>query len=226
MLRNVRHAFRILSGNKGFAAVAILATALGIGSNVAMFSVIWGVMLAPLPYPQYERMMVIWSKINGERNPVPVDDYQEYARQSHLLTTFFYSAWAERHMTVPGDSEPITGGLVTPLEEEYLGGVKPQLGRFYSAEDGKKGNDRVAVLNYRTWVERFHSDPNIVGKQVKVDGDPYTIIGVRKPGLADKQSTGFDTPLALAYGVHDEHWGNAFARLKPGVTRAQAQEEL
>lgn len=226
MLRNFRHAFRVLSRNKGFVTVAIFATGLGIGSNVAMFSVIWGVMLAPLPYPRYDRMMVIWSKVNGERTAVPADDYQEYARQSHLLTAFFYTAWAERHMTVPGDPDPITGGMITLGQGEYMGVPQVQLGRFFNANDGKAGNDRVAVLNHRAWVERFHSDPKVIGKQVQVDGEPYTIIGVRPPSLADKQNTGFTVPLALTYGVHSEQWGNAFARLKPGVTREQAQVEL
>lgn len=226
LLRNVRHAFRLLLKKKGFAAVSILAIALGIGANVAMFSVVWGVMLGPLPYPHYDRMMVIWSKVNGERNALPLDDYLEYTHQSRVLDSFFYSAWVERHMTLPGLPDAIPGGVTSPGEPAYEGIPEIQLGRSYTADDTKKGNERVVILNHRLWVEQFHSDPHVIGKQVTVDGAPYTIIGVRRPSLADKQATGFDTVLAYTYGANNNNWGNGFARLKPGVTLAQAQAEL
>jgi putative ABC transport system permease protein len=114
-LRNVRHGFQVLGANKSFAAVAILVLALGIVPNTAIFSIVWGVMLAPLPFPDAGRMVVVWSIVNGERNPVPADDFQEYSRQSRSLTAFGYSAWAEQHMTLPGDPEPILGGLATGM---------------------------------------------------------------------------------------------------------------
>ncbi|MBV9265173.1 MAG: ABC transporter permease [Acidobacteriaceae bacterium] len=240
-LRNVRYAFRLVLANKGFSAVAIFAIALGIGSIAAMFSTIWGVMLQPLPYPEANRMMVVWSKINGERNGIPTDDYLEYVQHSHLLTTWAFSAFTERHMTTPGDPEPINGGLNTPGLTAYAFASQPlghwaathvviapiEMGRDYTPNDGKPGSDRVTIINHNLWVQRFHSDPHILGRQVLIDGEPYTIIGVRIGGFADKQpNTSFDTPLALVYGVHDNHWGFGFARLKPGVTREQAEAEL
>lgn len=239
IFRNIRYAFRLLLAQKGFAAVAIFAMALGIGSNVAMFSTIWGVMLQPLPYPHAERMMVLWSMVNGERNPIPADDYQEYVRNSHLLTNWVFCAWAERHMTIPGDPEPVTGGLITPGETAYAGTPESHwaathvviapvgMGRDYTENDGKTGNDHVTIINHNLWVDRFHSDPHVLGKQVLIDGEPYTIIGVRMAGFADKQPNSFfDTPLSLTYGVHDDHWGFALVRLKPGVSRERAQAEL
>lgn len=237
-MRNIRYAFRLLRANKVFAAVAIFVVALGIGSNVAMFSVIWGVMLQPLPYPHSERMTVVWSKIDGERNGVPADDYLQYVTQSHLLTNWVFSSWTERHMTIAGDPEPIKGSLITPGITQYCGIAESrsgsskaviaqiQLGRDYTTNDAKPGNDRVTILNHRLWVEHFHADPAVIGKPVLIDGQQYTIIGVREAGFADKQPSQFDTPLALIEGARNNYFGNVFARLKPGVTMQRAQAEM
>ena len=224
-LRNIRFGFRLLAANKGFATVAILALALGIGPNTAIFSVVWGVMLAPLPFPNADRMVVVWSRINGERGPVPADDYQEYIHQTHTLTAFGYSAWSERHMMLPGDPEPILGGVGTG-NGDFSGIPEIQLGSYWLFRHATPGNDRYVILNHRLWVQRFHSDPGVIGKQVLVDDEPYTIIAVRIADNADKQTTQFNTPLALTYGVHDNHWGDMFARLKPGVSIERAQAEL
>jgi putative ABC transport system permease protein len=224
-LRNVRHGFRILGSNKGFTAVAILAVALGIGPNTAIFSVVWGVMLAPLPFPEADSMVVVWSKINGDRNAVPADDYLEYVHQSRSLTAFAYSTGGSQRMLLPGDPEPVLGGSATGFAQ-FNGLPNIQFGNDWFAQHATPGNDHYVTLNHRLWVERFHSDPNVIGKQVEIDDEPYTIVAVRKPGNEDKQVTQFVTPLALSYGVHDPRWGNVFARLKPGVTRAQAQAEL
>ena len=222
---NIRHGFRILSTNKSFAAVAILAVALGIGPNTAIFSVVWGVMLAPLPFPDADRMVVVWSKINGERNGLPADDYQEYLHESHSFSAVGFSAWGEQHMMLPGDPEPILGGQFTG-SGSYTGVPDIQLGSAWLLQHSSPGDDRYVVLNHRLWVDRFGSDPHVIGKQVMIDDQPYTIIAVRIHDNADKQPTQFVTPLALKYGVHDRHWGNMYARLKPGVSIAQAQGEL
>lgn len=116
--------------------------------------------------------------------------------------------------------------VLPPAWETFTSVPEIQLGSAWLAQHATPGNDHYVVLNHRLWVERFHSDPNVIGKQVVIDGEPYTIIAVRIPDNADKQPTEFVTPLALTYGVHDSHWGNVFARLKPGVTLAQAQAEL
>ncbi len=225
-LRNIRYGFRVLGANKAFAAVAILAVALGVGPNTAIFSVVWGVMLAPLPFPDADRMVVVWSKINGERNAVPADDYQEYVHQSRTLAAFAYSTGGSQRMLLPGDPEPIPGGSGSGFPDFNGGLHNIELGNDWLAEHATPGNDHYVILNHRLWVEHFHSDPQVIGKQVQIDDQPYTVVAVRKPGNEDKQTTQFVTPVALAYGVHDPRWGNAFARLRPGVSLAQAQAEL
>jgi putative ABC transport system permease protein len=100
------------------------------------------------------------------------------------------------------------------------------MGRDFLPEEGTLGNDHVVIITHRLWAERFHSDPNILGKQIPIEGQPYTVAGVRVAGSADRSSAAFDVPLVLSPGGHDPRVGNIFGRLKPGVTLAQAEAEL
>jgi len=206
----------------------MMTLALGIGPNVAIFSVIWAVFLTPLPYPNGNQLVVIWTNTKGERNPCRADDYLQYLSQSKSFQHLDFLSWSDIHLTnLDPVEEEVAGYLTTPgfLTKDIA--IPLAIGRDFLPEDGIPGNDHVAILAHLSWVNRFHSDPNILGKQISIEGKPYTVIGVERAGPHDRPGDSeFIVPLALSPGSHNPHWGNIFGRLKPGVTPAQAQAEL
>jgi putative ABC transport system permease protein len=113
--RDFRYGFRMLARNKGFTAVAVLALALGIGPNVAMFSIIYATFLAPMPYPNANQLVVVWNKVKGERIPTSADDYLKYLAESKSFQSLDFSAWKEFHFTVNGHQDgDVSGGTATP----------------------------------------------------------------------------------------------------------------
>jgi len=228
LLQHLRYAVRQWRRSPGFTAVAMLTLALGIGPNVAMFSVIWAVFLSPLPYPNGKQLVVLWDKTKGGRNPCRADDYLEYLRQSKSFQHLDFYSWASAHMTnTDPNEEPALGNFITPGFLTKNIGVPLTMGRDFLPEEGVAGKDQVVILTHLSWETRFHSDPNILGKQISIENKPYTVIGVETPGPHDSPGTSeFVVPLALNPAGHNLHWGNIFGRLKPGVTLAQAQAEL
>lgn len=228
LLQNLRYATRQIRRNPGFAAVAMLTLALGIGPNVAIFSVIWAVFLAPLPYPDGNQLVVIWTKTKGGRNPCRADDYLQYMSQSKSFQKLDFFSWTPAQLTSTDPlEEPALGNPITPgfLSKDI--GTPVAMGRDFFPEEGIPGNDQVVILTHLSWVDRFHGDPNILGKQISIDGKPHTIVGVQTAGPHDRPGgSEFFVPLALNAGSHNPFWGNIFGRLKPGVTPGQAQAEL
>jgi putative ABC transport system permease protein len=225
--RDLRFGLRMLARNKGFTAVAILALALGIGPNVAIFSIIWATFLAPLPYTQADQMVVAWTKVKGERTPSRSDDYVQYLNQSKSFQRLDFTSWSELHLTNPDHTDdeatglPITPGLIT---QNFR--LRMFLGRDFLQQEAVPGNDHVVILTHRLWQEHFHADPNILGKSILIADQPHTVVGVEPPGPEDRTGVLFKVPLALTPGVQSRQWGNIFGRLKPGVTIQQAQAEL
>jgi putative ABC transport system permease protein len=225
--RDVRYGLRMLSKSKGFTAVAILALALGIGPNVAMFSVIWAAFLAPNPSPEPKQLVVVWTKIKGERRSSRASDFVQYRDQSKSFQRLDFLPWVAAHLNGSDPSEePVTGNFITPGFLSKNVRENMFMGRDFLPQEGIPGNDHVVIVSHRLWQERFHADPNILGKQVRIEDQPYTVVGVRPKGPADRGDTQFIVPFALAPGGQDTHWGNIFGRLKPGVSLAQAQAEL
>lgn len=227
LAQNLRYTLRQFRKNPGFTAVAVITLALGIGPNVAMFSVIYATFIAPLPYPNGDQLVVIWTKISGQRNPTRFDDYLQYAEHSRSFQRLDFSPWAQVQMNDPDPAaEPVSGGYSMPgFFSKTIGGGEIAQGRDFLPQEATPGNDHVAIITHRLWLEHFHGDPNIFGKQIKVQGQLYTIVGVHKAGSADRQNAQFDIPFAYS-GSHDPRVGNVFGRLQPGVTLAEAQAEL
>jgi putative ABC transport system permease protein len=228
-LRDLRFGWRMLARNKGFASVAILALALGIGPNVAIFSIIYATFFAPLPYPHPEQLVVVWTRVKGERIQTRANDYltfvsqaKSFQRMDHMDTSDVYSLTGENH-----EQEGIQGGGITPGYFTKLLGLRVALGRDLQPTDAVAGNDHVAVLTHLFWREQFHGDPQIVGKAIRINDQPYTIVGVLAPSVEDRiPSSHFFVPTVLTPGAENLKWGLVFARLKPGVTIQQAQAEL
>jgi len=224
--RNVRFALRQLRRSPGFALTAILALALGIGPNVAIFSIIWATFLAPLPYPHADRLVVVWTHYKGERDATRADDYAQYAAQSQSFERLDFESWMILHVTNADHSEDEAHGIpVTPGNITKTLGIPLALGRDFLPDEGLPGKDHEVILTHILWQQRYHSDANILGKYILIHDEPYMVIGVIEAGPADRTGDLFFTPLILSPGTHSPHFGNMLGRLKPGVTLAQAQAE-
>jgi putative ABC transport system permease protein len=227
-LRDVRFGLRMLGRNKGFAAIAILALALGIGPNVAIFSIIWATFLAPLPYPNPQQLAVVWDKYKGERNGTDAATFAEYAARNQSFQHLDFQSWIQLHLTNPDHSQEATTGLRTTPGLYSKNFVIPMaLGRDFLPDEGTPGKDHLVILTHRLWENRYHSDPTILGKPILIDDEPYIVVGVIAAGPSDKiEGTQFVVAFSPKPGEKSDQYGNVFGRLKPGVTLAQAQAEL
>jgi putative ABC transport system permease protein len=224
--RDFRFGFRLLGKNKGFTFIAILALALGIGPNTAIFSVIYATLLAPMPYPHPEQLVMVWSKIQGHRNGIAAGDYLDWVRENKSFQGLW--AWTGFDANLAGAQEPeqVNGTQAVP---GWLNiGVKPMLGRDFLPEEGKAGRDHVVILRNKLWVRRFGGRRDIIGSQIRINSEPYTVVGVLPPGQQDRMPDDLIVPLVFKPEQinHDFHWLLVLGRLKPGVTIQQAQADM
>jgi len=224
---DLRIALRMLTKNRTFAAAAIFALALGIGPNTAIFSVVYATLLAPLPFPQPEQLVMVWSKVRGGRNASSAGDYLEWKDRA---TAFQYlAAFTPRALNLgtPDGPEKVRARL-TSSDGYRMMGEQLLLGRDFTAEDEQPGKDQVVILSNRLWRQRYGADPDIIGHQIRMDSKPYTVIGVMAPGPSDRLPAALWKPLALTADqrTHDVHWLLVMGRLKPGVTMQQAQQQM
>jgi len=224
--QNIRLAVRLLRRNPGFAAVAIATLAIGIGANTAVFSVIYAVLLAPMPYPHPDQLVMVWSKIRDGNNSVSAGDFLDWKNQN---TTFQgLLAWTNvaHNFATPDQPERIGGRALSPGAYRLMGDTL-FLGREFLPEEGEIGKDHVVILTHRLWLH-LGADLNIIGKQIKMDGMPYTVVGVNRPGQIDRLESQYVVPLAFKPDQvnHDVHWLLVLGRLKDGVSLAQAQADM
>ncbi len=226
IMRNLRYALRQLVKSPIFALTAVLTLALGIGANTAIFTVVYATLLAPMPYPEPDQLVIVWSKIQGDRNGIAAQDYVDWRNQSKSFQAL--NAWTGGSFNLATKDQPeyVEGQFTTPGMYKMMG-VKFQYGRDFLPEEGVAGKERVVVLINKLW-RRLGSDPNIVGKQLKIDGTPYTVVGVLAPGMPDRLNQWLIVPLVFKPEQlnHDFHWLLAMGRLKPGVTIKQAQADM
>ena len=226
--RDVSFGLRLLAKNKGFGAVAVLALALGIGPNTAIFSVIYATLLAPMPYPHPEQLVVVWSKIQGSRNVVSAGDFLDWQRESTAFQGIGAASGSQFNLATAQEPEQVQAQTSTP---GLLGifGYTPLLGRCdFHADEAQAGRDHVVILTHRLWQRRFGSDPGIIGRQIRMNDQPYTVVGVLRPGQADRLQQEMWVPLVFKPEQinHDFHWLIVLARMKPGVTLARAQADM
>jgi putative ABC transport system permease protein len=181
--QDVQFALRTLRKNPGFACAAVLALALGIGANSAMFSVIDGILLRPLPFPQSDRLVNVWES-NVERNfpkfPVAPANYYDWRAQNHVFSDL--GAYQQNTFNLAsneGEPERYIGAICDRGFFSALD-VTPLLGRVLSDEEDQSGRDGVVILSYGVWKQRFGGDPKIVGQTLTMDGRPRTVIGVMR----------------------------------------------
>ena len=226
--QDLRYGLRLLWKSAGFTSVSLLALALGIGATTAIFSLLYSVLLAPLPYADGDRVVMVWSHQKGERNGTSPSDYLDWQKQSKVFDSL--SAWTGDGFTIstPDWTEQVQANRVAPGIFDLLYGPKALLGRHFVVEDAQPGNDHVVVLNYKFWRERFGSDPNIVGSKLRMSGELYTVLGVAAPNPGDQGDSKMSVPLAFKpEELHREnHFLLVMAKLKRGVTLEAANAEM
>jgi putative ABC transport system permease protein len=225
--RNIRFGLRLLAKNLGFTCVALLALTLGIGANTAIFSVVYATVLAPLPYPNPDQLVIVWSKVNGGRNGVSAGDFLDWKNQSTVFQDL--CAWTGGSYSLSsGDHPEMIGTRLTTPGFNNMVGTPFMLGRDILPEEGVVGKDRVAVMTHKLWVERFGSDRDIIGKPIRLNNEPYTVVGVLAKGQPDRLEAQLFVPLAFKPDQinHDFHFILVMGRLKPGVTLQQANANM
>jgi putative ABC transport system permease protein len=228
-VRDARIGLRLLKNAPGFTAVAVLTLALGIAANTAIFSVIYATYLAPLPLRDPDRLVMVWSRIQGNRNVTAAGTYLEWKRQATVFEDL--NAWAGRRVNLSTGNRPenVTGNVATPGFLAMMGyGYPLTLGRDFLPEEGTVGRDRVVILTHKLWMERFGGDRGIIGRQIRISGTMHTVVGVLGAGAADRQQARLWLPLAFSAEQRNHRFHNllVMGRLKPGVTLAEANANL
>jgi len=227
--QDLLYALRSLRKAPGFTNVVILTLALGIGATTAMFSVVQGVMLAPLPYRDPDKLVLIWqSNPHAPHVSLSLPDLREWQRNAHSFDAVSGLRWYEFNLTGPGSPEHVNGYEISSGFFEMLG-VQPLLGREFSPQEDQPGGIPVAMISDREWKNRFGRSADVLGKPVTLSGVAYTIIGVLPPAF--RLASDVDVYIPLGQGdplFNDRRFPGVLglARLKHGVSIAKAQTEM
>lgn len=231
ILRDVRYAIRMLLRNPGFTAIALMTFAIGIGANTAVFSVFNAVLLRPLPYPDADRITMMWLDNRPQGIKEDIASYPIYRDWREQNTVYEHvAAFRSAAFTLTGAGEPerIDGALTTANFHDVIG-LKPVLGRLYSEEHETPGNDAVVVLSYGLWQRQFGGVPDVLGRTMTLNGVPHEIIGVMPAELRVPSTAQLWKPLAPSEQQREARgsfWLPIIGRLKPGVSVEQAQTEM
>ena len=232
LLQDLRYALRSLVSHPGFTVVAVACLSLGIGVNATIFSVVDGVILRPAPYRDAERLLVVHSQNHEQRINRGSLSYQDFKDVRDTAATIeSTAAFADRSLTISdgrGEPERYSGETVSWNLFSLLG-IQPVIGRDFAPADDKPGAERVVLLSHEVWKVRYQEDPGIVGRSLVVNGMPHTVIGVMPERFFFPENERLWVPIAHYQdtaprdqrGLH-----SVFARVKPGVTRQQAESEL
>jgi predicted permease len=225
-LRNLRYALRQLRKSPGFTVTSMLTLALGIGATTAIFTVVYATLLAPMPYPQPDQLVMVWSKIQGGRNSTAAQDYVDWKTRNTVFQDINAFSGGSFNLATKEQPEYLQGQFTTPGMYRMMGN-QFLYGRDFLPEEGTPGKDHEVILLNKLW-RRLGSDPNIVGKTIQLDATPYTVVGVLAAGQPDRLDQWLIVPLAFKPDQlnHDFHWLLVMGRLKPGVTIQQAQANM
>jgi putative ABC transport system permease protein len=234
LFQDLRYGLRQLANSPGFTLVAALTLALGIGAHAAVFSVINPILIEPLPYPQPDRLMMIWSTFEGARSEVAFHNFREIAARNHSFEKLAILEPWQPTMTGTTQPERLDGQNVSADYFEVLG-ISPMLGRDFQAGDDAFHGRKVAIVSYGLWQRRFGGERGAVGRLVTLDGDAYTVIGVMPPGFENVPAGSAEIWSPTQYDpshigdTDTSEWGNhlrLIGRRRPGVTFEQARADL
>src|SRR5688500_320166 len=230
VLSDLKHGIRVLVRTPLFTLCTIAALAIGIGSTTALFSVVNAMLIQPLPYPDADRLLVIWEHNlprNRARNVVNVVNFQGWRDRTQSFEGM--GALQQNRVTLTGSGEPmeLSTILVTANLLDVVG-TAPIIGRGFLAGEDQDTADRTILLSHGVWMQRFGGNANVIGSPVTVNGVPVVVIGVLPPGfeLLGQQA---DVLMPFRFGPQSNTGGRSLVvigRMKPGVTRDQAQAEL
>ena len=231
LLQDVRFAIRVLRKSPAFTLVAVLTLALGIGANAAIFSLVRAILLQPLPYRDADRLVMIWNEYGGKPASNSPPDYLDRKKESRTLDEIAAFRAVSLNLSGTGTPQRVPAARVTASFFSTLG-VPPELGRVFSASEDVPGNNYVVVLSHGCWQRRFGGDASLVGRSVRLNGQPHTVIGVMPPDfnalLPDQEAW---VPIAFTpKQMSDDNRGNEYldviARYKPQVDPAQVEAEM
>jgi putative ABC transport system permease protein len=233
-LRDLRYAVRMLAKRPGFTAVAVLALALGIGANTAIFSVVNAVLLRPLGYLEPDRLLMVWENHTARQGPetewTSPPTFADWRDQNNVFDSVAaLQGWGP---TVTGGAEPerLVGAAVSHDMFKVLG-VEPALGRGFRLEEDRAGGERVVILGHGVWKRRFGGEPSILDRAITLNGEPYTVIGVMPEGFRFPIISNAEAWTPLLQTVNSTCGRGCYtlrtvARLKPGVTIERARQEM
>jgi putative ABC transport system permease protein len=234
LIQDLRYGARTLLKNPVFTSIAVITLALGIGANTAIFSVVDAVLLRPLPYPEADRLVFLWTTSKGGTSIFgsAMPDYRELRDQNRTLEGLAGFYYGDFNLSpAGGEPERVQGAYVTSNLFNALK-VSPTLGRLFTPEEDQFGRHRVVLLSHGLWQRSFGGDRSIVGREIKLGGESFTVAGVMPRGLPffdNVPEVELWTPIAFAPGdnmdTRNNHFVNLVGRLKPGVTVEQAQED-
>lgn len=227
LLQNLRYSFRALRENLGLTFTILFTIALGIGATTAIFTVVYATLLASSPYPQPDRLVNVWSRIQGRRGLVSAGDLADWKKQSTAFQDL--NACGTNNFIVGTHDRPeyLDGMEATPGYYGMLG-TPFLLGRNFLPEEGEPGKQQVMILTHRLW-QHLGANPNIIGQTMQINGEPHTIVGVMAPGTPDRWDWELFVPLVFKPEQLNDHASRYWlvtGRLKPGVTIRQAQAEM
>jgi putative ABC transport system permease protein len=225
--QDLRYGVRTLVKNRGFTLVAALTLALGIGSTTAIFSVVYATLFEPMPYPKPDQLMMVWTMRANGRSSASSADYLEWKRRSESFQ--YLESWVGGSFNISTADRPEQVSVVFYTPDFFrMTGYPMFMGRSFLPEEGEVGKDRVVILSHRLWNQHFGANREIIGKQIRMDGVPYTVIGVTAPGLMDRFQAQLWAPLAFKPQEinRDDRRYLVMGRLKDGVTQAQAHAEM
>jgi len=231
MINDLRYAFRQLIKNPGFTTVAVLTLALGIGATTAIFSVVYAVVLRPLPFTESERLVALWTQTpQFDRLPMAAANHRDLKLQNAVFEDIaLLSGVANYNLTGDGEPERLLAARVAANLFTLLR-VKPALGRGFTEDENQQGRDHVVILSHGLWQRRYAGDATIVGKTIRLETLPYTVVGVMRPDFQyPTREVQIWTPLTINPADFQTRTGYGHlcvARLMPGVTVEQAQAEV
>src|SRR5215471_929493 len=243
ILRDIRHAGRSLAKSPGFVAAVVVTLALGIGAATAIFSLIYSVLLKPLPYPQPERIFSVATVLpreNGSANlPARIQDYLEWRKADTAAESIAALTPAQWNITGDGEPERLGGALVSANFFSFLGAT-PQLGREFAAEEETPGKQNVVVISDSLWRRRYAADPNVVGKTIMLNAVPHVVVGIAPPSLLVPTNRLLHPAIAFAAKIdvwqpiaptneelQGESWNyGILVRLRNGERAERARQQL
>jgi len=235
LLQDLRFAVRQMAKRPGFTAIILLTMALGIGANAAIFSLLDAVLLRPLPYNKPEGLIKVWTRFTGigapnDQNWVSAPEFRDLQQLNHSFSDLAAMSGGSFNLGIKGSPQRVVGAAVTPNLFSMLG-VQPQYGRNFLPEEAQPGRDHEVILSHAIWRRVFAANPGIVGTTIRIDGTPYSVVGVMPDGFAYPSEAEIWGPLAFAPDDLSEnnrgsHGLEVLGRIKPGLSLAQVQSDM